>query len=95
MIESEPAQPTTATFDSEVFLKWNQLFMEIDRNAFGYRPGPGPRALGYMGLSAYESVVAGMPENNSLQYHFYALSIHKPRPINIIGRLVSMNRMLI
>lgn len=74
-IDPDVDRPKASEFSSEVFLKWNELFMEIDRYAFGYRPGPGPRSLGYMGLSAYESIVAGMPDNNSMKYHYVGLDI--------------------
>jgi hypothetical protein len=61
-----PPATTAEQFDSQVFLRWNELFTQIDRYAKGYRPGPAPRALAYLGLSAYESVVPGIPGNNSL-----------------------------
>ena len=61
--------------DGNVFVKWNELFMEIDRYAAGYRPGPAPRALGYMGYAAYEAILPGIPENNSLANLYVGLSI--------------------
>ncbi|HMX39137.1 MAG TPA: vanadium-dependent haloperoxidase [Saprospiraceae bacterium] len=62
-------------YESSVYVKWNDLFMEIDRYAAGYRPGPAPRALGYMGYAAYEAVVPGMPAHNSLANLYSGLSI--------------------
>ncbi|HMX39826.1 MAG TPA: vanadium-dependent haloperoxidase, partial [Saprospiraceae bacterium] len=41
----------------------------------GYRPGPAPRALAYMGLSAYEACISGMPEYNSLESRYAGLNI--------------------
>jgi hypothetical protein len=70
-----PVTGLTQQYDSQVYLKWNDLFMEIDRYAKGYRPGPGPRALGYMGFAAYEAVAPGMPGNNSLANLYAGLSI--------------------
>jgi hypothetical protein len=64
-------------FDNQVFLEWNNTFMEIERYAPGYRPGPAPRALAYLGLSAYESIVSSIPENNSLATVYPALQIPK------------------
>jgi hypothetical protein len=64
-------------FDNAVFLEWNNAFMEIERYAPGYRPGPAPRALAYLGLSAYESIVAGIPENNSLASLYPGLQVPK------------------
>jgi hypothetical protein len=76
----EPQRASAHLFDSKVYLTWNQLFLEIERYAKGYRPGPAPRALAYLGLSAYESVVAGIPENNSLEYQFPGLELPEADP---------------
>ncbi len=76
----EPSRARTFEFSNDVYLKWNELYLELDRYAKGYRPGPAPRALGYLGLSAYESVVAGMPENNSLELYMPGLSIPDADP---------------
>ena len=61
------AQTPASAYSNQVFLKWNAVFLEIDRYAPGFRPSPGPRSLAYMGLSAYESVVHTMPRFNSLR----------------------------
>ena len=34
-------------FKHEVIFEWNELYMLIDKDALGYRPLPGPRALAY------------------------------------------------
>jgi len=67
--------PLTKSYDYKVFKSWNEKFLELDRYASGNRPGTGPRALAYLGLSAYESVVAGMPQNNSLATQYGGLSL--------------------
>lgn len=55
---------------------WNELFLEIERYADGYRPGPAPRALAYMGLSAYEACQPGMSDDyNSLQNRYQGLNL--------------------
>lgn len=64
-------------FDSEVYLRWNELFLEIDRYAVGYRPGPIPHALGYLGFAAYEAVVPAIPELNSLARLYPELKMPK------------------
>jgi hypothetical protein len=56
-----------ADFDYSTVWEWTELFILIDKDAMGYRPCPGPRALAYLGLSAYETAVPGMPEYNSLK----------------------------
>ncbi len=67
----------TKSFDYQVYKAWNNKYMELDRYAKGNRPGTGPRALAYMGLSAYESVVAGMPEYNSMELQYPGLLLPK------------------
>jgi len=62
-------------YDYKVVHEWNELFLQVERYANGYRPGPAPRVLAYMGLAAYEASVPGMPEYNSLEGHFAGLSI--------------------
>ncbi len=56
--------------ENDVYHEWNNVFMEIERYAAFYRPGPAPRALAYLGLSAYEACLGGMPEYQSMQYRF-------------------------
>jgi hypothetical protein len=58
---------TAASFDYKVVHSWNELFLNIDKDALGFRPGPGPRALAYMSIAAYEVCVPGMPKYNSLK----------------------------
>lgn len=67
-------------YDNGVFLEWNNTFMEIERYAPGYRPGPASRALAYLSLSAYECLVPAMPENKSLAPVFPGLSIPDIKP---------------
>lgn len=71
---------TAHDFDHKVYWEWNETFLRIDRYAAGYRPGPGPRALGYLGLSAYECVVSAIPENRSIAYLYPGLSVPQADP---------------
>lgn len=73
---STPAE----SYDYKVFKSWTDKFLELDRYAKGNRPGTGPRALAYLGLSAYECVVPGMPDNNSLAITYYGLNMPKADP---------------
>jgi hypothetical protein len=68
-------QTPACAYGNQVFLKWNETFLEIDRYAPGFRPSPGPRSLAYMGLSAYESVLQGMPRFNSLRSQLSGLQL--------------------
>ncbi len=63
----EPISGSVKQFQNIVPWSWNELFLVIDRYADGYRPGPAPRALAYMGLSAFEACQPGMAdEYNSI-----------------------------
>jgi membrane-associated phospholipid phosphatase len=61
-------------FDHSVVYDWNELFLEVERYAAGYRPGPAPRALAHIGLANYEACLDGMPEFNSMATR-YGISI--------------------
>ncbi|MBK6996033.1 MAG: vanadium-dependent haloperoxidase [Lewinellaceae bacterium] len=78
--EPDPALPNAHDFDYKVYWDWNETFLQIDRYAEGYRPGPGPRTLGYLGLSAYECVVSAIPENNSIAHLYPGLNVPKADP---------------
>ncbi len=65
-IDLPQSRKTVAEFDNTVILRWDRVFLDLDRYAVGYRPGPVPHALGHLGFSAYEAVVPGMPGYNSL-----------------------------
>lgn len=62
-------------YSNDVVYDWNELFLEIERYAAGYRPGPAPRAIAYIGLSEYEACVGAMPGFNSLASLYVGLDI--------------------
>jgi len=62
----EKKLPQVSDFDHKVISDWSNTFLEIERYSDGYRPGPAPRGLAYLGLAAYEACVSGMPEYKSL-----------------------------
>lgn len=80
--EKDPpsALPNAHDYNYKVYWEWNETFLQIDRYAQGYRPGPGPRALGYLGLSAYECVVSAIPENRSIADLYSGLHVPKADP---------------
>ena len=61
--------------NATVAVAWMEFFLEMDRFADGYRPGPCPRTLAYINMAAYESVMNGMPEYKSLQHLFPGLNL--------------------
>lgn len=75
--EVEQPRKLAREFDSEVYLRWNDVFLEIDRYAVGYRPGPVPHALGYLGFASYEAIVPAIPELNSLARLYPELQMPK------------------
>lgn len=74
-IEVEQNRPLVREYNNDVYLRWSDVFLQLDRYAVGYRPGPVPHALGYMGFTAYEAVVPGMPQYNSLAILYPGLTV--------------------
>lgn len=76
----DPVEKGVRSYNHEIATQWNLLFLEADRHAAGFRPGPAPRALGYMGFAAYEACLPGMPEYNDLAPLYSGLSIPAAGP---------------
>jgi hypothetical protein len=72
---STPVSKQLKEYDYNVVYDWNETFLEIERYAAGYRPGPAPRALAYIGLANYEACISGMPGFNSIQNLYAGLSL--------------------
>ena len=64
--------------DASVPLAWMKLYLKLDRYTQDFRQGPSARALAYINLAAYESVMVGMPEYKSLNTLYAGLSIPAP-----------------
>ena len=78
--DNETTTPTVLSvkdYDYKVAYDWNNLFLDVERYAAGYRPGPAPRALAYMGLSAYEACISAMPNYRSMAILYQGLSLPK------------------
>lgn len=73
--DTEPELRSVASYDHKIIAEWNIKFSEIEKYQAGYRPGPATWALAYMGLSAYEAVISGMPNNQSIQSQIPGLVI--------------------
>ncbi|MEL6627864.1 MAG: hypothetical protein AAFY70_12815, partial [Bacteroidota bacterium] len=58
--ELNASDPLAANIDHQLVVQWNSLMLEIDRYAYGMRPTSTARALAYIQLAAYETVVPGM-----------------------------------
>ncbi len=62
---ASPAKPASA-YSAGVATEWFQLSLLLAQQTPGFSPPVTARALGYLGLTLYESVVPGMPQNISL-----------------------------
>lgn len=67
--------PGTADYDSQVALRWHDLILDVERFTPGYLPPVAGRSYGYIGLTAYETAIPGMPEYKSLSGHFQGLQL--------------------
>jgi hypothetical protein len=63
---------------ARVPMAWMDLFLDIDRYCYNFRPGPSPRVLAYTNLAAYEAVVQGMPSYQSLSHLYPGLALPAP-----------------
>lgn len=71
---------SAADYDAEVALRWNDLLLEVDRYAPGYRPPAAARMMAYTGLAAYESIVSAIPDHRSIANHFPGLHVPNVEP---------------
>ena len=91
-----------ADFSGAVATEWFQLALLLTQQTPGFSPPVAARALGYLGLALYESVVPGMPQNISLAGQLNELSslpwaqpdepLHWPTVAN--AALATMTRMM-
>jgi PAP2 superfamily len=68
------AQRPTNSYSANVPTEWFSLALELTQQTPGFSPPVAARALGYLGLTLYESVVPGMPKNISLAGQLNELS---------------------
>ncbi|MBK9256845.1 MAG: vanadium-dependent haloperoxidase [Saprospiraceae bacterium] len=62
-------------YSHKIVHEWNDLYLEIDRYAEGYRPCPTARAMAYINLSAYEACVPGMVNHKSIINNFVNINL--------------------
>ncbi|MDH5539342.1 MAG: vanadium-dependent haloperoxidase [Rhizobacter sp.] len=107
--QANPAAPDRATASSRadaysagVATEWFALALQLTQQTPGFSPPVAARALAYLGLALYESVVPGMPQHNSLAGQLNELSslpwaqpdevLHWPSVSN--AALAAMTRMM-
>ena len=67
-------------FSNEVATKWFDTELELIKTTAGFTPPVASRALGYTGVTLYESIVESMPEYASLKAklgYSYSLPVYK------------------
>lgn len=78
----DPHYPKPDDYDYTVPLAWNNLFLDVERYTPGYRPPVSARTAGYIGLTAYESVVWATLNNRSFSGYYPGLTLPKPELAN-------------
>jgi hypothetical protein len=68
------ASDTAYAYNNSVATAWFDLVINLGKESAGFSPPVVARALGYTGITLYESVVAGMPNNYSLSGQLSGLS---------------------
>ena len=96
------ATRTADTFSSGVANEWFSLAIQLVQQTPGFSPPVASRALGYLGLTLYESIVPGMPGYTSLAGQLNELSslpwaqpdepLHWPTVAN--ASMATMTRMM-
>lgn len=61
-------------YSANVATEWFSLALQLTQQTPGFSPPVASRALAYLGLALYESVVPGMPQHNSLAGQLNELS---------------------
>ena len=99
--QTTDARPATA-YSAGVATEWFHLALQLAQQTPGFSPPVASRALAYLGLALYESVVPGMPQHQSLAGQLNELSslplaqpdepLHWPTVAN--ASLATMTRMM-
>lgn len=65
-VAAAAATPSAEAYSAEVATEWVALALQLTQQTPGMSPPVASRALAYLGLALYESVVPGMPGHRSL-----------------------------
>jgi hypothetical protein len=106
-VEAQPAASVAAAapaakYSANVATEWFALALQLTQQTPGFSPPVASRALAYLGLALYESVVPGMPQHQSLAGQLNELSslpwaqpdeaLHWPTVAN--ASMATMTRMM-
>lgn len=67
--------PNASVYSSDLVNDWGELILILSRDTPGFSPPVVARAMGYIGIGLYESILPGMPEYKTLQGQVNAFSI--------------------
>jgi hypothetical protein len=67
--------PNASVYSSEVVNDWGEVILILSRDTPGFSPPVVARAMGYIGIGLYESILPGMPEYNTLQGQVNSFSL--------------------
>lgn len=59
--------PVVSDYSGEIVSDWGEIILKLSKECPGFSPPVVARAMGYIGVGLYESMVPGMPEYQSLQ----------------------------
>ena len=68
--------------DSEIIHEWYKMYLDVEKDLEDFRPNPSARALGYIGIAAYEAALPGMSGQRSIDSHLSDYVTPSPNPYN-------------
>jgi len=80
-----------ANLDNNLVKEWTTLLLELERYATGMRPNASARALAYIHLATYETVVPGMPDYISNDDRLQGFRIRNNERANNINWKIALN----
>ena len=92
IIETEVAVDfTVSDARTQVIVDWNKLYLDLDRYATGMRPNATARALAYIHLATYETVVEDMEGYTSNMTRLSGLNINTDERADNIDVALALN----
>ncbi|MCK8479660.1 vanadium-dependent haloperoxidase [Psychroserpens algicola] len=82
----------TSDTTTQLIIDWNDLWLEIDRYAFGMRPTSTSRALAYIHLAAYETAVDDMVSFTSNNGRLQGFNIDENQRPDEMDMRIALNR---
>ncbi|MEM9547914.1 MAG: vanadium-dependent haloperoxidase [Bacteroidota bacterium] len=68
--------------NSKLIYDWLELYLEIEKDLANFRPNPTSRAIGYIGIAAYEAALPGMADYLSVENILAEYRTPLPNPYN-------------